>query len=98
MNSAIEWVEAPPLDGTFIVNIGDLLEGWTNGRFKATQHRVVNTGQERYSLPMFFAVDYHPVVEPLPQFITAERPAGPRSRQLGKRRTGDAGAHFNDRP
>jgi len=76
MNSANEWVEAPPLDGTFIVNIGDLIEGWTNGRFKATQHRVVNTGLERYSLPMFFAVDYATVVEPLPQFVTAERPAG----------------------
>jgi isopenicillin N synthase-like dioxygenase len=68
-------VQAPPLEGTFIVNIGDLIEGWTNGRFKATQHRVVNTGKERYSLPMFFAVDYHTVVEPLPQFVTAERPA-----------------------
>ncbi len=76
MNSANEWVEAPPLDGTFIVNIGDLMEGWTNGRFKATQHRVVNTGKERFSLPLFFAVDYHTVVEPLPQFVTPERPAG----------------------
>ena len=75
MNSANEWVEAPPLEGTFIVNIGDLIEGGTNGRFKATQHRVVNTGKERYSLPMFFAVDYHTVVEPLPQFVSAERPA-----------------------
>jgi isopenicillin N synthase-like dioxygenase len=76
MNSADEWVEAPPLEGTFIVNIGDLLEGWTNGRFKATQHRVVNTGQERFSLPLFFAVDYDTVVEPLPQFVSPERPAG----------------------
>jgi isopenicillin N synthase-like dioxygenase len=76
MNSANEWVEAPPLEGTFIVNIGDLIEGWTNGRFKATQHRVVNTGLERYSLPLFFAVDYDTVVEPLAQFVTAERPAG----------------------
>jgi isopenicillin N synthase-like dioxygenase len=76
MNSANEWVEAPPIDGTFIVNIGDLIEGWTNGRFKATQHRVVNTGRERFSLPLFFAVDYATVVEPLPQFVTAERPAG----------------------
>jgi isopenicillin N synthase-like dioxygenase len=75
MNSADEWVEAPPLEGTFIVNIGDLLEGWTNGRFKATQHRVVNTGRERYSLPLFFAVDYDTVVEPLPQFVTPDRPA-----------------------
>jgi isopenicillin N synthase-like dioxygenase len=75
MNTADEWVEAPPIDGTFIVNIGDLLEGWTNGVFKATQHRVVNLGQERYSMPLFFAADYHTEVAPLPQFVTAESPA-----------------------
>ena len=62
MNAADEWVEAPPIDGTFIVNIGDLIEGWTNGLFKATQHRVVNIGKERYSMPLFFAADYHTVV------------------------------------
>lgn len=74
MNAADEWVAAPPIPGTFIVNIGDLLEGWTNGRFKATQHRVVNTGKERFSMPLFFAVDYHTVIEPLPQFVSAENP------------------------
>ena len=52
MNAADEWVEAPPTEGTFIVNAGDLLEGWTNGLFKVTQHRVVNTGRERFSLPL----------------------------------------------
>ncbi len=76
MNAADEWVEAPPIPGTFIVNVGDLLEGWTNGLFKATQHRVVNTGKERFSMPLFFAVDYHTVVEPLPQFVSPERPPG----------------------
>ncbi len=75
MNAADEWVEAPPIEGTFIVNVGDLMEGWTNGLFKATQHRVVNTGKERYSMPLFFAADYHTAVEPLPQFITAHNPA-----------------------
>ena len=75
MNAADEWVEAPPIPGTFTVNIGDLLEGWTNGLFKATQHRVVNTGKERLSLPLFFAVDYDTVVEPLPQFVTEAQPA-----------------------
>ncbi|HMG49461.1 MAG TPA: 2-oxoglutarate and iron-dependent oxygenase domain-containing protein [Inquilinus sp.] len=75
MNAADEWVEAPPIPGTFIVNVGDMLEGWTNGLFKATQHRVVNTGRERFSLPLFFAVDYHTVVEPLPQFVSPENPA-----------------------
>jgi isopenicillin N synthase-like dioxygenase len=75
MNAADEWVEAPPIDGTFIVNIGDLLEGWTNGLFKATQHRVVNIGKERYSMPLFFAADYHTEVAPLPQFVSADNPA-----------------------
>jgi isopenicillin N synthase-like dioxygenase len=74
MNAADEWVEAPPIPGTFIVNIGDLLEGWTNGLFKATQHRVVNIGKERYSMPLFFAADYHTPVAPLPQFITPGSP------------------------
>jgi isopenicillin N synthase-like dioxygenase len=74
MNAKDEWVAAPPIPGTFTVNIGDLIEGWTNGRFKATQHRVVNTGKERFSMPLFFAVDYHTVIEPLPQFISAENP------------------------
>jgi len=75
MNAADEWVEAPPIEGTFIVNIGDLMEGWTNGLFKATQHRVVNTGKERYSMPLFFAADYNTAVEPLAQFITTDNPA-----------------------
>ena len=74
MNTADEWVAAPPIDGTFIVNVGDLLEGWTNGRFKATQHRVVNTGKERFSMPLFFAVDYHTVIEPLAPFVSEDNP------------------------
>jgi len=74
MNAADEWVAAPPLPGTFIVNVGDLIEGWTNGRFKSTQHRVVNTGKERYSMPLFFAVDYHTVIEPLPAFVSEDNP------------------------
>jgi len=66
------WVEAPPVAGAFVVNIGDCLEAWTGGLFKATQHRVINLGQERYALPLFFAVDFDTEVKPLPQFSTAE--------------------------
>ncbi len=75
MNAADEWVEAPPIEGAFIVNVGDLIEGWTNGLFKATQHRVVNTRVDRYSLPLFFAVDYHTEVAPLPQFVSEANPS-----------------------
>jgi len=68
------WVEAPPIPGTFVINIGDMLESWTNGIYKATLHRVVNRGRERYSIPFFAAVDQDTKVEPLPQFVSDDRP------------------------
>jgi isopenicillin N synthase-like dioxygenase len=72
MNADDVWIEAPPIPGTFIVNIGDIFETWSGGRFKSTQHRVVNTGRERFSFPLFFGLDYDAVVEPLPEFRTPE--------------------------
>lgn len=72
MNAEDYWIEAPPLPGCFIVNIGDIFETWSGGRFKSTQHRVVNTGRERYSMPLFFGLDYDSVVEPLEPFRTPD--------------------------
>jgi isopenicillin N synthase-like dioxygenase len=68
IGGAGEWIDVPPVPGTFVVNIGDLLELWTNGAFVATSHRVRKVKEERYSFPLFFNVDYDTVVEPLPQF------------------------------
>ncbi|WP_299916918.1 2-oxoglutarate and iron-dependent oxygenase domain-containing protein [uncultured Roseobacter sp.] len=72
MNADDVWIEAPPIPGCFIVNIGDIFETWSGGQFKSTQHRVNNIGRERYSLPLFFGLDYHAIVEPLEKFRTAE--------------------------
>jgi len=72
MNADDMWVEAPPIPGAFIVNIGDIFETWSGGQFKSTQHRVNNIGTERYSFPLFFGLDYHAVVEPLEKFRTPE--------------------------
>ena len=70
------WLKAPPLDGTLLVNIGDMLEVWSNGRCPATVHRVVNYGVERMSLPFFVAADYDAVIEPLPRLVPmGRRPA-----------------------
>ncbi len=75
MNLDNQWVEAPPIPGTFVINIGDMLEAWTNGVYTSTLHRVVNHGAERYSIPFFVAADQETNVEPLPQFVSADRPS-----------------------
>lgn len=69
MNGAGEWIDVPYREDALVVNIGDMLEIWTNGEFVATSHRVRKVKQERYSFPLFFAVDYHTTVAPLPQLV-----------------------------
>ena len=50
------WIDAAPVPGALIINIGEMLEVATNGYLKATNHRVVSTpGEgERISVPYFF--------------------------------------------
>jgi len=66
-NRAGEWIDAPPIEDTFVVNIGDMVQTLTNDRYQSTLHRVINTsGHERYSLPFFIDLDFDAVVEPVP--------------------------------
>ncbi|MEN3265942.1 2-oxoglutarate and iron-dependent oxygenase domain-containing protein [Pseudonocardia sp.] len=74
LNGAGEWVDVPPLAGALVVNIGDILETWTNGAFVATTHRVRKVTEERWSFPLFFMVDHDTVVAPLPQFVGEGEP------------------------
>ncbi|MGF1627281.1 MAG: isopenicillin N synthase family dioxygenase [Alphaproteobacteria bacterium] len=62
-----EWIAAPLIEGAYIVNIGDMLMKWTNGRFVSTPHRVRNrSGRERFSVPFFMNPDYDVTVACLP--------------------------------
>ena len=50
-----EWIAAPPIDGTLVVNVADLLSRWTHGGCRSTPHRVINrSGRERLSLVLAF--------------------------------------------
>lgn len=55
------WISAPPIDGTFVCNIGDMLDYISGGLYKSTPHRVrVNTsGQNRLSFPLFFDPNFN---------------------------------------
>jgi isopenicillin N synthase-like dioxygenase len=75
LNGTGEWIDVPPRGDAFVVNIGDMLELWTNGEFVATTHRVRKVKQERYAFPLFFSVDYDTPVAPLARFVTPGRPA-----------------------
>ncbi len=59
-NSNDEWIRAPHIADTFIVNLGDLVQFMTNGLYRSTMHRVFNSkaGVSRYSVPTFFDLDY----------------------------------------
>ncbi len=59
-----KWEPAEARPGTFIINFGEMLEFWTDGRVKATLHRVVGGSEERISVPLFFNPSYDTNVAP----------------------------------
>ncbi|MBT6277971.1 MAG: isopenicillin N synthase family oxygenase [Chromatiales bacterium] len=69
-----QWIDAPPKPGTFIINIGDMLEIWTNGAFRSTMHRVTNNGLERFSMPLFMAANYDAVIQPVSTMVSESNP------------------------
>jgi isopenicillin N synthase-like dioxygenase len=71
------WLAAPPLQGCTIINTGDLMERWTNGRFCSTPHRVrpMDGSRDRHSIAMFVDPDSDVTIECIPSCGGPDRPA-----------------------
>ena len=67
-NHGKKWINAKPLRGSFIINVGDMLSHWSRGFYASTVHRVIspsNNSDHRYSVPFFFNPDHDAVIEPI---------------------------------
>jgi len=60
------WVDVAPYEHSLAVNFGQVLERWSGGRIKATEHRVLATGRERFSIPFFYEARADAEIRPLP--------------------------------
>lgn len=61
------WIDAEVVPDSFVVNIGDILHRWSNGRFLSTPHRAFNTsGGSRYAIPYFFQPNPDTLIDCLP--------------------------------
>ncbi len=65
-----------PVDGVLLVHLADMLQVWSNDRYRSPLHRVVaNAARTRHSAPFFLNPSYDAVCEPLPAILTPEEPA-----------------------
>ena len=77
-----EWAAVEPIDGAFVLNIGDLMARWTNDRWRSTTHRVVDPPPDangviprRHSMPFFHNANWDATVSGLPTCVPAgEKP------------------------
>ena len=79
------WLDVPHRPGSFVLNTGSMMVRWSNGRLKATPHRVINrSGRERYSIPFFYDPAVTTTVEPLPSCVDDSHPALHRPEIFGE--------------
>ncbi|CAG7986459.1 unnamed protein product [Penicillium olsonii] len=76
LSASDEWLDARPISGTLVVNIGDFLQRLSNNRFKSTVHRVYNRQPtSRYSMPFFLGFNADSICKVVPSCVDEAHPA-----------------------
>jgi isopenicillin N synthase-like dioxygenase len=71
-----EWLAPPVIEGTFLVNLGNIMKRWSNDRFLSTPHGVLNdSGTDRYSIAFFYSPNVNATIACAPTCVSADRPA-----------------------
>jgi isopenicillin N synthase-like dioxygenase len=79
--AAGDWIDVPSVPDSLVVNLGDLMQFWTGGAFRATPHRVlggaIGQGDDRYSIPFFFEPSLDARIAPVPTAAAPVKDAAP---------------------
>ncbi|OMP01572.1 Isopenicillin N synthase [Corchorus olitorius] len=80
-----EWIRVKPTPDALIVNVGDIIQVWSNETYKSMEHRVaVNSERERFSIPFFFYPAHYTMVQPLEELTSEKNPPKYRPYNWGK--------------
>ncbi|GLJ54727.1 hypothetical protein SUGI_1175580 [Cryptomeria japonica] len=80
-----QWLPAQPLPNSFVVNVGDCIQVWSNGRYESVEHRVVvNDSRRRLSIPFFLRPSHYVMMKPLEELVSEENPPKYREFNWGK--------------
>ncbi|XP_074292921.1 protein LATERAL BRANCHING OXIDOREDUCTASE 1-like [Silene latifolia] len=79
-----EWVSIKPDPAALIINIGDVIQVWSNDKYESVEHRVVvNSHKERISIPFFFNPAHYVMIKPLEELVDGHNPAKYREYNYG---------------
>nr|XP_043624036.1 protein DMR6-LIKE OXYGENASE 2-like [Erigeron canadensis] len=80
-----EWIFVKPTPNAFIINVGDIIQVWSNDAYESVEHRVrVNSTRERSSIPFFVNPSHYTLVEPLVELTNEQNPAKYKAYNWGK--------------
>ncbi|KAK7362687.1 hypothetical protein VNO77_04807 [Canavalia gladiata] len=80
-----QWIRVKPTPDAYIINVGDIIQVWSNDAYESVEHRVVvNSEKERFSIPFFFFPAHDTQVRPLEELINKQNPSKYRPYKWGK--------------